>query len=356
MNTLYKTLGLIGFTALVGCQSPEKELAGTKETVAVSVAEVSVMDNQKSVSATGKLESSQGVNISTRFMGYIKDIPVKTGDSVKKGQTLLVVDGQDISAKKAQVEARIIQAETGLGIAERNYERYKSLKEKGSVSEAEYEQVEMQYQLARAEVDAANQMKREVDAQSAYLDIKSPFDGTVVQVMAKQGNMANPGMPLLRVESSDEMDAVVMIAEEDIQGLSQGAKAVLNVRSSNEELVGTVTELSPSSALTGGQYMAKIRIEKPGNSVKAGMYVTALIESEGESKNNRVFIPKSALVHKGQLTGVYTVGKSGTAILRWLTVGNEFGDQVEVLSGLSMGEQYVISSEGRLFNGVALTY
>jgi hypothetical protein len=62
-------------------------------------------------------------------------------------------------------------------------------------------------------------------------------------------------------------------------------------------------------------------------------------------------IPESALVRQGQLSGIYTIGNDNVAILRWLRIGKTFGNQVEVLSGLTADEQYIVSAEGKLFNG-----
>jgi hypothetical protein len=68
-----------------------------------------------------------------------------------------------------------------------------------------------------------------------------------------------------------------------------------------------------------------------------------------------VLVPESALVRQGQLTGVYTVGSGNVAILRWLRIGKTFGNQIEVLSGLSGDEQYIVSAEGKLFNGAKIS-
>ena len=68
-------------------------------------------------------------------------------------------------------------------------------------------------------------------------------------------------------------------------------------------------------------------------------------------KSDVVLVPESALVKQGQLTGIYTIGSGNVAILRWLRVGKTFGNQVEVLSGLAADEQYIVSAEGKLFNG-----
>ena len=72
-------------------------------------------------------------------------------------------------------------------------------------------------------------------------------------------------------------------------------------------------------------------------------------------KSDVVMVPESALVKQGQLTGIYTIGSGNMAILRWLRIGKTFGNQVEVLSGLSADEQYIVSAEGKLFNGAKVS-
>ena len=86
------------------------------------------------------------------------------------------------------------------------------------------------------------------------------------------------------------------------------------------------------------------------------MYVNAKFpvnsnRDPNSENNSNVIVPKSALVKKGQLVGLYTISDQNTAILRWLKIGKDHGEQVEVLSGLQVGEKFIVSAEGRLYNG-----
>ena len=86
------------------------------------------------------------------------------------------------------------------------------------------------------------------------------------------------------------------------------------------------------------------------------MFATVRLEAgEGSNGKTVVTVPSKALVHKGQLTGVYTLGQDNVALLRWLRLGDTYGDEVEVLSGLSAGDQYIVSAEGKLYNGVKVS-
>jgi hypothetical protein len=79
------------------------------------------------------------------------------------------------------------------------------------------------------------------------------------------------------------------------------------------------------------------------------------LEKSEKSTNNSVRVPLDAIVTQGQLSGIYTVSQSNTALLRWLRLGQAFGDEVEVLSGLNSDESYIVSAEGKLFNGVKVS-
>jgi hypothetical protein len=84
------------------------------------------------------------------------------------------------------------------------------------------------------------------------------------------------------------------------------------------------------------------------------MYATVQFPVTKKTNNAAIMIPTDALVTNGSLTGVYTVSESNTALLRWLRLGRTFGDQVEVLSGLTQDEKYIVSAEGKLYNGATL--
>jgi hypothetical protein len=80
------------------------------------------------------------------------------------------------------------------------------------------------------------------------------------------------------------------------------------------------------------------------------------VENKTETiQTDRILVPQTALVQQGQLTGIYTIGEGNIAILRWLRTGKNFGNQVEVLSGLAANEQYIISAEGKLYNGAKVS-
>jgi RND family efflux transporter MFP subunit len=198
-------------------------------------------------------------------------------------------------------------------------------------------------------------------AQFSYANITAPFSGDVTNTFVKEGDMANPGMPLVSVEGNGLMQVMAMVSEGDITSIKNGMPVTVLVKSSNQQIKGKVSEVSGSATNTGGQYLVKINLDKTDKNVLSGMFVNVQFPIEKPksktitNKTDMVLVPESALITKGQLTGIYTVNSNNIAILRWLRTGKTFGNQVEVLSGLSAEEKYIVSAEGKLYNGVKVS-
>jgi multidrug efflux pump subunit AcrA (membrane-fusion protein) len=172
--------------------------------------------------------------------------------------------------------------------------------------------------------------------------------------------MANPGMPLVNVEGNGLMQVMAMVSEGNITSIKNGMPVTVLVKSSNQQIKGKVSEISGSATNTGGQYLVKINLDKTDRNILSGMFVNVQFPIEKAksenttAKSDMVLVPVSALITEGQLTGIYTVNND-VAILRWIRTGKTFGKQVEVLSGLSSDEKYIVSAEGKLYNGVRIS-
>jgi len=291
-------------------------------------------------------------------MGYVTKVNVKTGQNVKAGQLLVTVNSTDLQAKKAQVDASIIQVEAAYKNAKKDYDRFVNLYSQQSASQKELDDMTARYEMAKAGLEAARQMRNEVLAQFSYSNITAPFSGVVTNTFVKEGDMANPGMPLVSIEGSGRLQVTAMVSESDITSIKNGMPVKVLVKSSNKELAGKVSEISLSAKNTGGQYLVKVNLDKADAATLSGMFVNVHFPVEKTVKtteSDTVLVPESALVKQGQLTGVYVVGANNVALLRWIKTGKSFGNQVEVLSGLNASESYVIEAEGKLVNGAKIS-
>lgn len=356
-----KTIAIVTITSalLMSCGGDKREKVAELKPVTVKVAGTGATEEGTYVSASGKIEAENSANVSTRMMGYVTKLNVKVGQKIRKGQLLVSVNNTDLQAKKAQVEASIIQAQAAYNNAKKDYDRFVNLFAQQSASQKELDDMTARYEMAKAGLEASKQMRNEVNAQFAYANIAAPFDGVVTNTFVKEGDMANPGMPLVSVEGAKKLQVTAMVSESDIASVKEGMKVNVLVKSVGQQLTGKVSEVSLSAKNTGGQYLVKIDLDKTEVKILSGMFVNVQFPIEKRATQTEVsdvvLIPQSALIKQGQLTGIYTVGSGNVAVLRWLRLGKTFGDQVEVLSGLNSKEQYIVSAEGKLFNGAKIS-
>lgn len=356
MKNIYTILTIAIALSLASCGSEDKKVAANQSpAISVKVNDVVTNSNNPFLSVSGKIQASNSADLSTRMMGYVTDVHVNVGDEVKKGQLLVSINNTDLQAKRAQVEAGITEATAAFNNAQKDYNRFQNLLADNSASQKEMDDMTANFEMAKARLESAKQMKNEVNAQLAYSNITAPFSGTITSKSVKTGDMANPGMPLIGIEVPGNFEVIAMVPETEISQIKNGTTVDVLVKSINQTIKGKVNEVSTSAKHTGGQYLVKISLDKTEATILSGMFVTVQFPVEKQSKSELILIPTNAIVTNGQLSGVYTVSQSDTALLRWLRLGRTFGDQVEVLSGLNSDEAYIVSAEGKLFNGAKIT-
>lgn len=351
---IYLTISVAMILNIASCDSNHKKnITDSLPPVRVKVSSVEADSNNQFVMASGKIEAVNSANLSTRMMGYVDNIYVKVGNKVKKGQLLIAINNSDLQAKRAQVNANITKAAAAYKNAEKDYNRYKNLFADNSASRKELDDMTAHYEMAKAGLEAANQLKNEINAQFAYVNIRAPFNGIITNRFIEVGDMANPGVPLLAIESPKKFQVTAMVAESDISQIKSGVKVSVLVKSINKTIAGKVTEVSTSAKNTGGQYLVNVVLDKTNSNILSGMFATVKFPVEKKSNlSSMLLIPTSAIISSGGLKGIYTVSQQNTALLHWLRLGKTFGFYTEVLSGLNLSEKYIISSDSKLYNGV----
>ena len=354
MKNIFKILILATLTLVASCGNDTKKVADNREAVNVKISTPS-SETGAFITVSGKVEATQNANLSTRNMGYVNKVHVNVGDKVSKGQLLLSINSADIAAQKAQVGASITEATAAFNNAEKDYNRFKALFESNSASQKEMDDMTANYEMAKARLEAANQMKNQVNAQLSYSNITAPFSGIITGKYINAGDMANPGMPLISIENPGKFQVIAMVPESEITAIENATIVNVLIKSTNQILKGNVTEVSTSTKNTGGQYLVKVVLEQTDANLLSGMFASVQFPTEKTSKENSpILIPTSAIIERGELRGVYVVSQTNTALLRWLRLGKQFGDKTEVLSGLSADDTFVLSSESKIINGSKL--
>jgi len=363
MKNLILSVSLI--ILLVSCAGNNKKKQKEEKATKVEYV-IPTVENNNEIISSGQLQSKEIANIGTRIMGYIRKINVQKGNNVQKGQLLVSVNDSELQAKLSQVEFMLDEANEVLKIAKKNNARFSRMLADKTVSQKEYENVNLHYVSMKSKVKVAEQMKKEVLANMSYTQIRSPFDGIVASLKADEGMLANPGQTIIVVEKLNAMVIQTQISESHINSVVLGTEAKIYVDAVDEYFKAVVTEKSRSSINTGGQYkltliFKDLNLDKFKNRLLSGMHANVIFNlPKNNLKSNNIntlslLLPSQTIIHKGGLDGVFVISENNQAILKWVRLGRTQGNVVEILSGVSLNDKIIIPNI-RLKNGMSVSY
>ena len=157
---------------ITSCSSDKKKVStDNSPAIQVNLSKAALNNKGQFLSVSGKIKAVNSADLSTRMMGFVTKANVNVGDKVTKGQLLISINNSDLQAKKGQINAGITQAKTAFNNAEKNYNRFKNLFESKSITQKEMDDMTANYQIAKAGLESANQMKNEINAQFKYANI-----------------------------------------------------------------------------------------------------------------------------------------------------------------------------------------
>ena len=347
-------LSLITVSVVMISCSESKTTAGSDQAPAkVTLQTVSLSTTADEITFTGNVEGDHRVSLSTKIMGPILSMPLNEGALVSAGQTVARIKSDDVSAKRAQVKANLIEAQAALKNVEINYNRVKSLYQNKTATQKEMDDIEMAYNMAKARVSAVEEMEKEVTDVIGYGEIISPIQGFIVKKMAQEGDMAVPGMPLLIIEDLSTLKINTRVPETEIHLFRKNDKVKVQIDAlQNVSLTGVVEQINPGGNPASRQFEVKVvmtDIKADHRAmIKSGMYAKVML---GKESKKSVLIPENALIRRGQLEGIFVISDNQTALLRWVKTGQRNGDLIEILSGLQENERIVLSSDVKLKDG-----
>lgn len=293
----------------------------------------------------GSLQAVQQSVLSAQASGRIASLNVKAGDRVKAGQVLAVIDDRVTQAGVAQAQAGVAQAEANLANARAAYERTRDLRAQGFVAQAALDAAQAQFRAAEAGAAAARAGQTQASVAQGFTRLTAPYDGWVLATHAEAGSLAMPGAPVLTVYAPQPIRAVVHVPASQ-QGLVQTASRIEVRLPGTDRWVQPVARTSLPAADAVSQTVEwRLDLSAADGAGQVPGRQTQVRFVGGESQ--RLVVPSSALLRRGELTGVYVVtprgeGQSGFA-LRAVRAGASHGEAgVEILSGLKAGDRVAL--------------
>lgn len=339
----------------------------------VSVETVRLASLPVAYDAVGTIRSADTSILAAQLGGTVREVRVKAGDRVKRGQLLAVLDDRSPRAQLQAAQAGVTEAAQGQAevdqalqaatadreFAEATYKRYQGLLAKNSVSRQEFEGAEARYKAALANERAFEAKKQAVQARGqqaasqqesaqtvySYSRIVAPLDGIVTARSVDAGTVVMPGTPLLTVEDTSRYRLEASLPEQFLGKVSIGE--AVPVTTDEGQWPGRVEEVVPSADAASRTFIAKVELPRDC-ACRSGQFGKASFPV-GEEK--RLAVPRQAVVEHGELDGLFVVSAQGVTEYRLVKMGKELDGRVEILAGLTEGERVATSGVDRLKDG-----
>ena len=401
-------IGLLAFrivNRLNERQQEEVQKSQIKEEIIIPVRTALVEKGEVNsfLKVTGVVEANETVRVTSEIMGQVKEVKVKDGEEVNKGDILIALGDEQIKIQVAQAQATLdsiqassdkiksgarpqeikqaesalLQAKMNRDSVEENYLRMEKLFSQKAISEQQYEQAKNQYKIADVQYQSAQESYGLVIEGAGEQDIKSveaqvrqakaaldmakyqlsnakiiaPIGGRVTSIAVSSGEMVAPSLPLLSIIDVSRIFVKVGISEKDISKIKEGQTVHLEIDAFPEEKFrGEVVSKGVAVDQMSKTLEVKIEILQPDTDIPVGVFTRGDILVK--TNQNALIIPSSALSRKKD-GGIYVyVIEEGIARQKEVVLGIIQDERVEILDGLSEEEEIVVLGNQELQDGL----
>jgi RND family efflux transporter MFP subunit len=351
-----------------------------REPIDVTVVPVTTVDTAERLEAGGVVAAQETAAVSSRIVATIASVRVKAGDRVRAGAVLVTLDARDVVEHTQQARASALAAEKSLAQARAEqstaeaehrlatawHTRIVTLHARYSATDQERDEADARLAAAAAraagaqaaiEVAEANLVSARsavgaATALESYTAVRAPFDGLVTERLTDPGNLAAPGVALLRIDSDGARQVLVRVDEARAAYVRPGDKVDVEIDGVGESasrgsaLEGVVAEVARAVGADQRAFTVKVSVPR---TVTARSGTFARVVFRGPARR-ALFVPTHAIHRYGQVTSVYVV-QDGVARLRLIQAGPSSAAGIEVLAGVDAGEPVVTSPIGGVADG-----
>lgn len=347
MNKTLAVLTLSVFLSACGGEiEPGRTAAAGPVVTGLELATVSPGLLPEAEAFVGTVESPDRGVLSARVDGRVTRILVREGDRVKAGTLLLTIQDNTAGDRLAEAEGARKSTAARVELAEKTFARYRRLFAEEAVTPQEMDRVSAELEMARQGLASATAAVDAARTALSYTRVSAPYEARVVQQAIEEGSTVMPGTPLLILDRQGVWRVRARLPESHFDRTTVGENFNVEIPALGRTFPGKVAAILPAADPQSRSFEVKIALEE-AEGLSSGMFARVATAGAGRSA---ILAPASALVQRGQLTGVYVV-ENGILRYRLVRTGRKVGDQVEILSGLSSGETIVAAGTERARNG-----
>lgn len=319
---------------------PKKDV---EKVISVTVSPIATQNFKHFVEIQGRVDAKNNIFVSPQMGGAITNLYVKEGDYVKQGQVIGTVDN---SILKQSIQEIDVQLET----AKVFYEKQKSLWDQKIGTEIQYIQ-------AKANVDALDKRLATLQTQTSMTKVVAPISGFVDEVRMRAGEMAAPGLGIVRIVNSDNLKVVAQVADTYASTIRQGDVVNVKFPDLGKETTAKLTFVGQTVNAASRTFTVEAAINKIDSQLKPNM--TALMNINDQAKGNAIIINQNYIQHTEQGDIVYVAVSEGSkkvARSRVVTTGITYNGDIEITSGLKAGDMLITQGYQDLVDGQAVNF
>ena len=315
-----------------------------------SYMEVKKTDEIGTLNLNGYIKANNPIGIFVDKKLKVKEVFIKNGDFVKKGQILMTFDDDETNKLNRNIEKERINLQK----IQRDLKTTRELQKLGGASKNDVKNLEDNARISQLSIDEYTEVLNKTAT-----EVRSPVDGVVSNLKAQENYLVDTDSSLLEIIDSNDLRIIVEIPEYNSQAVKIGQSVKVRQDISDDDKVydGEITKisrLSTTSSLTSENVLeADVKTKEVIPNLVPGFKIKAVLQLKADEKN--IIIPKIALQSENGKYFVFTIDTKNTVKRKEVTVKNIVGDNIIVTSGLNVGEILITTPDNRLSDGLILT-
>src|ERR1700720_1191581 len=306
----------------------------------------------------GTVQAFSESPIYARINGYLRAWNADIGAHVGKGQLLAVIEAPEVDQELSHARAMLAQAQANLELATGTSARYRDLIKSNSVSQQEVDNNNQNLNSQTANVQAATAEVGRLQQMQGFEKIYAPFDGVITARKTEIGDLINAGnsgvgAELFRISNITTMRVYVNVPEVYSEAIAGGVRATMEVASlSNRQFTGAVARTSHAIGMNSRTLLTEVDVPNPKGELFPGAY--AQVHFHLSLKVVPLVLPGNTILFQAQGPQVGVVNNQNRVELRKVTLGRDFGNSVEILSGIAQPDAVIANPPDYLVDGMSV--
>jgi len=342
--------GMLALTAMLAAGCDKAPPPKTEEVRLVRVLKVGPVEHRRTVEFPGDVRARYETRLGFRVPGKIVERLVEVGTRVRAGQPIARLDARDLELAAASAKAQVAQFEADKILAAADLARYRELRARNFISQAELERRQSLLDTTSARLDAARAQARQAANQAGYALLAADSAGVITAIEAEAGQVVNAGQTVARLARPGDREIAIAVPESQRDQLAQGAEFAVTLNAlGGRRWAGRLRVVSPAADPATRTYGARVTILQPDEEIELGM--SARVEVSFAARDTRIELPVAAIYSKDDAPKVWLVDGKGSVRLQPVNTGGFAGEHVLIDSGLKPGDTVVIAGAQMLHAG-----